>query len=65
MSDRSIVLALLAGFALMLAVAALSVAHAEPQPALDRALVERLVRALETQARATERLVQATERCHR
>lgn len=39
--------------------------HAEPQPALDRQLVERIVRALEAQARATERLVQAEERCHR
>lgn len=40
-------------------------AHADPQPALDRQLTERLVRALEAQARATERLVQATERCRR
>lgn len=37
--------------------------HADPQPALDRQLVERLVRATEAQARATERLLQAVERC--
>lgn len=30
------------------------IAHAEPQPAFDRALVERLVRAEEAQARAAE-----------
>jgi hypothetical protein len=30
-------------------------AHAEPQPALDRQLVERLVRAEESQARSQER----------
>lgn len=40
-------------------------AHADPSPALDRQLVERMTRALEAQARATERLVQATERCKR
>lgn len=46
-------------------VAGCSTAHAEPAPALDRQLVERLVRALERQAQATERLVTATERCKR
>lgn len=35
------------------------------QQAIDRALTERLVRALEDQARQTEKLVQATERCKR
>lgn len=29
--------------------------HADPQPALDRELVERMTRALEAQARAAER----------
>jgi hypothetical protein len=40
-------------------------AHAEPDPALTRELVERMTRALEAQARQTERLVQAAERCKR
>jgi hypothetical protein len=40
-------------------------AHAEPDSALTRQLIERLVRATEDQARATDRLVQATERCKR
>lgn len=38
--------------------------HADPSPALDRQLVERMVRALEDQVHATDRL-QATERCKR
>ncbi len=45
--------------------ATLGRAHAEPQPTLDRALVERLVRAQEAQTHALEALVRATERCHR
>jgi hypothetical protein len=40
-----------------------SFAHAEPQPALDRALVERLVRAQEAQVHALEALTRAAERC--
>lgn len=36
-------------------------ARADEQAAFDRQLAERLVRALEAQARATERLVRATE----
>lgn len=40
-------------------------AHADPQAALDRQLTERMVRALEDQARATQRLVEAEERCKR
>lgn len=40
-------------------------ARADPNAALDRQLVERMVRALEDQARATDKLVQATERCKR
>lgn len=39
--------------------------HAEQQAAVDRALMERMVRALEDQSRATDKLVQATERCKR
>ncbi len=35
------------------------------QSAIDRALVERLVRAVESQATATRELVRATERCKR
>lgn len=55
-------------FAVMLIVAALCGSalprvHADPEPALDRALVERMARALEQQARATDSLVRATERC--
>lgn len=38
------------------------VAHAEPAPAFDRGLVERLIRAQERQAQALERLTAATER---
>lgn len=48
-----------------LALAALSGARAEPQPAFDRPLVERLVRAQEAQTRALEKLVSAAERCKR
>jgi hypothetical protein len=39
--------------------------HADPAPAMDRQLVERMVRALEDQARATNKLVSAVERCKR
>jgi hypothetical protein len=39
--------------------------HADPVPALDRQLVERMVRALEDQSRAIDRLVNATEKCKR
>lgn len=46
--------------------------HAEPQPAVDRSLVERVVRAQEAQVRAQEAqlraldaLVRATEKCRR
>lgn len=40
--------------------------HADSSPAaLDRQLVERMTRALEAQAKATQELVRATERCHR
>jgi hypothetical protein len=46
-------------------VAALSGARADPQPAFDRAMVERLVRAQEAQTRALEKLVSVTERCKR
>ena len=35
------------------------------QPAIDRALVERLVRAEEAQVRQLEALTRATERCKR
>jgi hypothetical protein len=38
-------------------------AHAEPQPALDRALVEKLIATEERQARALEDLVRATKEC--
>jgi hypothetical protein len=47
------------------AVAALSGARAEPQPAFDRVIVERLVRAQETQSRALEKIASAAERCKR
>jgi hypothetical protein len=55
-------------FALMVIVAAASFSvgarvHADPEPALDRQIVERMTRALEAQAHATEALVRATERC--
>lgn len=41
------------------------VAHADPQPALDRQLVERLVLAEESQAHQLEALTRAVERCGR
>jgi hypothetical protein len=47
------------------AAATLSRAHAEPEPVLDRAMLERLVRAEEAQAHTLEALVRATERCKR
>lgn len=57
----------LAGLALAYVLGTLSTSHvhADPSPALDRQLTERLVRALETQASATRDLVRATERCNR
>ena len=39
--------------------------HAAEQPALDRQLTERMTRAFEAQAHATEALVRATEKLHR
>lgn len=57
--------AIVFAFAVGALLATLSGAHADPSPALDRQLVERMVRALEAQAHATDRLVQATERCQR
>lgn len=50
---------------LVLWVAATGHAHADPQPALDRQLVERMTRALEAQASATQQLVRVTERCNK
>jgi len=64
-STRTLAAALLAFgvFAAGLASAALSgAARAEPQPAIDRGLVERLVRAEEQQVKELERLTRATER---
>jgi uncharacterized membrane protein YccC len=49
------------GFAIAIALAA-AVAHADPQPALDRQLVERLVRAVESQAEATRDIARAATR---
>jgi hypothetical protein len=40
-------------------------ARAEPQPVVDRFVVDRLIRAQEAQARALDQLVRATERCNR
>jgi hypothetical protein len=45
--------------------AALSGVRAEPLPAFDRGLVERLIRAQEAQAHALDALVRATEKCRR
>jgi hypothetical protein len=47
------------------AIAAISGVRAEPQPALDRSIVERLVRAEEAQTRALEKIASAAERCGR
>jgi len=57
-------LALLLAFVAGIATTLIAPAHAE-QPAIDRALVERLVRAEETQARQLEALARAAERCKR
>jgi hypothetical protein len=43
--------------------ASLGRVNADPPPALDRGLVERLVRAQEAQVHALEALTRATERC--
>jgi hypothetical protein len=63
---------LVVGFASGYACAALNRAHAEPQPAFDRNLVERLVRAhedsareAEGQRRALEGISREIERCKR
>jgi tRNA isopentenyl-2-thiomethyl-A-37 hydroxylase MiaE len=37
--------------------------HAEPQPVIDRLVVDRLIRAQEQQARALDNLVRVSERC--
>lgn len=50
---------------LALAIAVGNHAHADPQPALDRQLVERMTRALEANASATRDLVHAVERCNK
>lgn len=39
--------------------------HADPPPALDRPLMERLVRAQEAQVRKLEDLARVAERCNR
>ena len=59
------VAALVLALALGAACATLSGARAEPQPSIDRGLVERVVRAQEAQAHQLEALVKATERCKR
>lgn len=59
-------IALLLAFGLgVLAEASLGRAHAEPQAAFDRMLVERLVRASERQADATRELVSVTREAAR
>jgi hypothetical protein len=57
----------LAGLALAYVLGTLSSSHvhADPSPALDRQLTERMVRALEAQALATRDLIRATERCNK
>jgi hypothetical protein len=54
---------LLAAAALGAALATIGRAQAEPQPAFDRGLSERLVRAEEAQVHALDALVRAAERC--
>lgn len=58
------VLAFVAGAAIAAALTTAHV-HADPQPALDRQLVERLVRSQEEQTRQLQALVRATEKCQR
>jgi hypothetical protein len=55
---------LLLAFALGVVVASLGSARAQARPAIDRELVERLVRAEEAQTRELEALVRATDKCH-
>lgn len=40
-------------------------ARAEPQPVIDRFVVDRLIRAQEQQARALDQLVHVAEQCKR
>lgn len=58
-------LALLAAFALGALTAAVAGAHADQQPAFDRAMATRIVRAQEAQAHALEDIARAMERCKR
>jgi hypothetical protein len=46
-----------------IAIAAISGVRAEPQPVLDRAIIERLVRAEEAQTRALEKIASTAGRC--
>lgn len=62
--NERLLIALIIGYALG-ATGDCGRAHADPSPALDRQLTERMVRALETQASATRDLVRATERCNK
>lgn len=62
MSARDVVVAIVAlAFGYVLGPSASSAA----EPAIDRALVERLVRAVEANAAGTKDLARATERCHK
>jgi len=60
-----IVVTVFVAFGAGVASSAFGLAHAVPEPAFDRGLVERLVRAEEAQAHVLEALVRATEKCHR
>ena len=78
-NSRSHLITALVSAAAVIAAIALTRVHAEPQPAFDRGLVERFVRAQEAQVRAQEAqvrsqeaqvraldaLVRAAERCNR
>jgi hypothetical protein len=63
MPDSRTLLAFALVFVLGALTASASRLHAEPIPAFDRNLVERMVRAEEAQARKLEDLVRAAERC--
>lgn len=58
-------LVLVLTFAVLLAAALSGRSRADTEPALDRQLVERLVRAQEAQVRATQELTRAVEHLKR
>jgi hypothetical protein len=63
LSSSTTAIAVSLAFAAGVLSASLGRVNADPQPALDRGLVERLIRAQEAQVRAIEGLTRVAERC--